>query len=289
MFAGAYTAIVTPFNSGGTVDYGRLEALIERQIAGGIDGIVPVGTTGESPTLDYDEHCRVIEKTAQVCHNRVKVIAGTGSNSTKEAIDLTRMAQKIGVDATLQVTPYYNKPNQEGLFRHFQAVADLGLPVVLYNIPGRCGIEIALETVERLGRHPNIAAIKEAAGNVTRVSRILQICPKMCVLSGDDPLALPMMAVGARGVISVASNAAPKLVADMAHAALADDWPRARALHQKCFRLFTDIFIDTNPIPIKAALAMQGLIEEVCRPPLGTLRKELRVELEATLRELELL
>jgi len=288
MFTGAYTAIVTPFNADGSVDYGKLAALIERQIAGGIDGIVPVGTTGESPTLDCDEHLRVIATAVKTCRQRIKVIAGTGANATREALELTRAAKDCGADGTLQVTPYYNKPNQEGLFRHFQAVADLGLPVVLYNIPGRCGVEIALDTVARLSQHPQIVAIKEAAGSVLRVSQILQRC-KICVLSGDDPLTLPMMVMGARGVISVASNIAPQLVAGLAHAALAGDWSKAQALHQRCFRLFTGIFMDTNPIPIKAALAMQGLIEEVYRPPLTPLRAEMREELAAILRELQLL
>ncbi len=288
MFEGAYTAIVTPFNAAGEVDYGKLEALIERQIAGGMDGIVPVGTTGESPTLDFHEHLGVIEAAVKCCRRRIKVIAGTGANSTREALELTKAARDCGADGTLQVTPYYNKPNQEGLYRHFHAVADLGLPVVLYNIPGRCGVEIALETVARLSRHPHIAAIKEAAGNVLRVSQILQECD-LCVLSGDDPLTLPMMAMGARGVISVASNAAPQLVARMVHAALADDWVQARNLHRQCFRLFTGIFMDTNPIPIKAALALQGLIEEIYRPPLTTLRPELREKLAGILRELKLL
>lgn len=288
MFAGAYTAIVTPFNASGAVDYGKLEALIERQIAGGVDGIVPVGTTGESPTLDFKEHLEVIEAAVKYCRQRIKVIAGTGANSTREALGLTKAVREYGADATLQVTPYYNKPNQEGLYRHFHAVADIGLPVILYNIPSRCGVEIALETVVRLSKHPNIVAVKEAAGNVTRVSQILQECD-LCVLSGDDPLTLPMMVVGASGVISVASNVAPQLVSQMVHAALAGDWAKARDLHRRCFRLFTGIFMDTNPIPIKGALALQGLIEEVYRPPLTPLRPEAREKMAKILTELKLL
>ncbi|MFN2350393.1 MAG: 4-hydroxy-tetrahydrodipicolinate synthase [Kiritimatiellia bacterium] len=288
MFKGAFTAIITPFNRDQSVDYDRLEMLIERQIENGIDGIVPVGTTGESPSLNCEEHLRVIETTVQVCRKRVKVIAGTGANCTKEACELTAAARDCGADATLQVTPYYNKPNQEGLLRHFETVADLGLPVVLYNIPGRCGVEIALDTVVKLSAHPHIAAIKEAAGSVPRVSNILQRCD-ISVLSGDDPLTLPMLAVGAQGVISVASNSAPRLVAEMVHAALDGRWEEARRIHQRCWRFFNAIFIDTNPIPIKAALALQGLAEEVYRLPLTPLRREMRIELEECLRELDLL
>ena len=267
MFQGAYTAIVTPFNRDGSVDYGKLRALIDLQIAGGIDGIVPVGTTGESPTLDFPEHEKVIEVTIAACRGRAKVIAGTGANSTSEALELTRHALKAGADATLQVTPYYNKPNQEGLYRHFAAVADLGLPVVLYNVPGRSGKEIDVSTVARLAKHPKIVAVKEAAGSVDRVSQILRACD-ITVLSGDDPLTLPMMSIGAKGVISVASNIVPKAVADLVHAALAGRWDEARQLHLRYYGLFTTMFIDTNPIPVKAAMAMTGLIEEVYRLPL---------------------
>ncbi len=281
-------AVVTVFNADGSVDYGRLEVLVERQIAAGIDGIVPVGTTGESPTLTFDEHLRVIKTVIETNRQRVKIIAGTGANSMHEALRLTGAAKEYGADATLQVTPYYNKPNQEGLYRHFQTVADLGLPVVLYNIPGRCGVEIALETVERLSRHPKVVAIKEAAGDVLRVTKIRQRC-RLTVLSGDDPLTLPMMILGAKGVISVASNIIPDLVTDLTHAALAGNWEQAQALHQKCFPLFTGVFLDTNPIPVKAGLGLLGLIEEFYRLPLTPLRPELRDRLAEILRELELI
>jgi len=267
MFEGAYTAIVTPFNKNGNVDFGKLRELIEMQVKNGIDGIVPMGTTGESPTLDYEEHEKVIEVSVETALKRIKVIAGTGANSTREAIDLTKHAKEAGADATLQVTPYYNKPNQAGLIKHFSAVADLGLPTILYNIPGRCSREIEISTVVELSKHPNIVAVKEAGGNVDRVSQTLARC-NIEVLSGDDSLTLPMMSVGALGVISVASNVAPKAVADMVHAALKGNWAGARALHQKYYRLFTDLFIDTNPIPVKAAMAMMGLCEEVYRLPL---------------------
>jgi 4-hydroxy-tetrahydrodipicolinate synthase len=267
MFEGAYTAMVTPFNKNGSVDFGKLRELIELQVKNGIDGIVPVGTTGESPTLDYEEHEKIVEISVETARKRIKVIAGTGANSTREALELTKHAQEAGADATLQVTPYYNKPNQAGLIKHFSAVADLGLPTMLYNIPGRTGREIDISTVVELSKHPNIVAVKEAGGSVDRVSQTLARC-KIEVLSGDDSLTLPMMAVGAIGVISVASNVAPKAVADMVHAALKGDWKTARELHQKYYRLFTDLFVDTNPIPVKAAMAMMGLCEEVYRLPL---------------------
>jgi len=267
MFRGTYTAIVTPFTAGGAVDYGKLKALIDMQAAGGVDGIVPVGTTGESPTLDYEEHNKVIDVTIEACRGRMQVIAGTGANSTSEALELTRHARDSGADASLQVTPYYNKPNQEGLFRHFSEVADLGLPVVLYNVPGRTGREITVDTIVRLARHPNVVAVKEAGGSVDRVSAILSQCD-ITVLSGDDSLTFPMMALGGKGVISVASNVIPAEVTRMTHLALDGKWEEARQLHLKYYRLFTDLFIDTNPIPVKAALAMQGLIEEVYRLPL---------------------
>ncbi len=288
MFKGAYTAIVTPFGRDGGVDYERLRELLERQIAAGIDGVVPVGTTGESPTLDVAEHEKVIATTVEVCRGRIPVIAGTGANSTSEAIELTRHAMAVGADATLQVTPYYNKPNQEGLYRHFSAVADLGLPVVLYNVPGRTGREIDVATVARLSKHPKIAAIKEAGGSVARVSQILDVC-SIPVLCGDDGLTLPMMAVGAAGVVSVASNIIPGPVAEMAHAALAGRWSEAQALHRHWNRLFEDLFIDTNPIPIKAALAMAGQIEEVYRLPLCEISASLRQKLAATLKTLGLI
>lgn len=288
MFEGAYTAIVTPFTKDNRVDYGKLKELIELQIQGGMDGIVPVGTTGESPTLDNEEHKKVIETAVETCRGRIKVIAGTGANSTSEALELTGFALRVGADGTLQVSPYYNKPNQEGLYRHFSAIADLGLPVILYNIPGRCGVEIALDTVARLAQHPNIKAVKEAAGSVPRVSQILALCD-LCVLCGDDPLTLPMMAVGAKGVISVAGNVAPKPVADLVHAALAGRWEEARRLHQTYFQLFNDIFLDTNPIPVKAALAMMGQIEETYRLPLCAMCPALKNQLADTLRKVKLI
>ena len=288
MFKGAYTAIVTPFNRNGGVDYSKLQSLIALQLEAGIDGIVPVGTTGESPTVDVDEHQKIIDVTIAACRGKAKVIAGTGANSTAEALQLTRFAMDAGADGTLQVTPYYNKPNQEGLYRHFSAVADLGLPVVLYNVPGRSSREIEVSTIARLSTHPKIVCVKEAGGNVDRVSQIRRAC-SITVLSGDDALALPMMSLGAEGVISVASNIIPKPVADMVHAALAGRWKEALALHMQYYGLFTDLFIDTNPIPVKAAMAMIGLIEETYRLPLCETTEANRLKLAARLRETGLL
>jgi len=270
------------------VDYAALRRLIERQIRAGVDGVVPVGTTGESPTLDYDDHRKVIEVTVQACRERVRVIAGTGANSTREAVELTRFAAEAGADATLQVAPYYNKPNQEGLARHFLEIADIGLPVVLYNIPGRTGVEIAADTVARLARHPRIVALKEAGGNVARVSQVLSLCD-ICVLSGDDPLTLPMMSIGAEGVISVASNVAPKAVADLVHAALDGNWARASALHRKYYPLFAGVFLDTNPIPVKAALAMLNMASEELRLPMTVLEEAKKAQLRQLLKDYGLL
>ena len=286
--SGAYTAIVTPFNADGSVDFDKFRNLLEMQIAAGIDGVVPCGTTGESPTLTFDEHNRVIEAAIDVCKGRTQVIAGTGSNSTAEAVSLTKHALSAGADATLQVTPYYNKPNQRGLTKHFTAVADIGLPVVLYNVPGRSSRAIAVETVKELSKHPNVVAVKEAGGSVNRVSEILSNCD-ITVLSGDDPLTLPMMAVGASGVISVASNLVPGAVVELAHSALSGNWDRARALHDEHYPLFCDVFLDTNPVPVKAAMAMMGLIEERYRLPMCEMTDDLKGKLRATLKQAGLL
>ena len=282
MFRGVYTAIVTPFNEDGSVDYGCLKALIDRQASAGVDGIVPVGTTGESPTLDYTEHSKVIDVAIECCAGRMKVVAGTGANSTKEAIELTKRAKEAGADGTLQVTPYYNKPNQEGLYRHFSAVADLGLPVVLYNVPGRSGREISIDTIRRLSEHPAVVCVKEAGGSVDRVSAIKSVCD-IGVLSGDDALTLPMMSVGAQGVISVASNLIPAIMADLVHSAAAGEWEKARAIHLKYHKLMSDMFLDTNPIPVKTAMAMLGLCGENFRLPLCETSDAIKQKLKATL------
>ena len=281
--------MVTPFAKDGSVDYGRLQAIVDEQVAGGVEGICAVGTTGESPTLDHAEHHKVIEKTIEFAQGKVKIIAGTGANSTAEAISLTKAAIAAGgSDATLQVTPYYNKPNAEGIYRHFMTIADLGLPVVLYNVPGRSGKEIPLEVVARLAKHEKIVAIKEAAGSVDRVSAIKNLCPDFTVLSGDDSLALPMMSVGAEGVISVASNVIPKEMGDMVRLALEGRFVEARAYHAKYYRLFHDLFIDVNPVMVKEALALQKKIERVFRLPLCETDDAKLAQMKATLTALGL-
>lgn len=288
MLKGTYTAIVTPFGKDGNVDFDKFRELINIQAEAGIDGIVPVGTTGESPSVSYSEHSRIIETAIEACAGRMQVIAGTGANSTSEALELTEKALKAGADATLQVTPYYNKPNQEGLYLHFSKVADLGLPVVLYNVPGRTGREIGIDTIARLAKHPHVTAVKEAGGSVDRVSAILNKCD-ITVLSGDDGLTLPMMSVGAKGVISVASNVAPKPLVDLTHLALEGKWDEALKIHKKYYQLFCDLFIDTNPIPVKSAMAMMGMIEETYRLPLCPLNSSNRETLKKTMQAAGLL
>lgn len=282
--SGTITALVTPFQRGGAVDYGRLRALVERQVDGGVEGICAVGTSGESPTLDHAEHQEVIERTIEYAAGKVKIVAGTGANSTSEAVSLTKAALKSGADACLQVTPYYNKPNAEGLYRHFMTVADLGLPVVLYNVPGRTGREIPLAVVAKLADHPNIVAIKEAAGSVERVSAIRSLRPDFTVLSGDDSLALPMISVGAMGVISVASNVIPREMGDMVRLALAGDFTSARAVHDRYYPLFHDLFIDVNPVMAKEALWLMGLVEREFRLPLCETTDENLARMKATLK-----
>lgn len=292
MFTGTYTAIVTPFKSNGQLDEAALERLIKAQVKGGVDGIVPVGTTGESPTLDYEEHVRVVELAVQFAAGRCKVIAGTGGNSTSEAIYLTKAAEEVGADASLQVAPYYNKPTQEGLYQHFKAIAEATeLPLILYSIPGRCGIEIAVDTVKRLaGACPNIVGIKEAGGSCDRVSQLRQSLEKhFNILSGDDSLTLPFMSVGAEGVISVASNLIPREVSHMVDYFRSGRPEAALKLHRKFYPLFKDLFIETNPIPVKAALAMQGVIEENYRLPLVRMGAKNRATLQATLKSCGLL
>lgn len=288
MFEGVYTAIVTPFTRDDNVDYEALGRLIEFQIEGGVDGIVPVGTTGESPTLTMAEHQHLIEFTIARVAGRGKVIAGTGGNSTAEALELTRHAKEAGADGSLQVTPYYNKPSQAGLIRHFSEIADLGLPIVLYNVPGRTGRELTVETVATLAKHPAIVSVKEAGGDVDRVSHYVGACD-IEILSGDDALTFPMMAVGAVGVISVVANVAPKAVSEMVHAALEGRWDEGRTLHTRLHPLFRDLFIDTNPVPVKAALAMMGRIEEIYRLPLCAMTDAQKAQVRKTLTALVLL
>ncbi|HEY1717417.1 MAG TPA: 4-hydroxy-tetrahydrodipicolinate synthase [Verrucomicrobiae bacterium] len=270
MFTGTYTAIVTPFRNG-AIDEDAFENLVKFQIKGGVDGIVPVGTTGESPTVNCQEHVRIVELAVKFSAGKIKVLAGTGANATSEAIELTQAAEKAGADGSLQVAPYYNKPTQEGLYQHFKAIAkNTKLPVVLYSIPGRCGVEIGIETVKRLATDcKNIVGIKEAGGSCDRVSQLRAATgPKFTILSGDDSLTLPFMAVGAQGVVSVASNVIPKEVSQMVKLFASGKAAAALRLHEKFYPLFKDLFIETNPTPVKAALAMMKIIEEEYRLPL---------------------
>ncbi len=272
MIQGALTAMITPF-AHGQVDFARLKAQVKFQIAQGIDGLVPVGTTGESPTLSHEEHRAVIETVVAAAgdaRRKVPVIPGTGSNATSEALDLTAHARQVGADASLQVVPYYNKPTQEGLYRHFMTLADrVDLPLILYNIPGRCGVALTPATVARLARHPNIIGIKEATGSLDVASEIAATCPRhFIILSGDDSLTLPIMSVGGRGVISVLSNLIPRQVAALTHAALDGDWTKARKLHLNLLPLFRGMFVETNPIPIKTAMALAGRDSGEMRLPL---------------------
>jgi 4-hydroxy-tetrahydrodipicolinate synthase len=284
--SGTYTAIVTPFRNG-HLDVPALEKLIRLQIKGGVDGIVPVGTTGESATVSYEEHIEIIRLAVKFAAGRVLVVAGTGGNSTSEAIYLTKEAEQAGADASLQVAPYYNKPTQEGVFQHFKAVAAATkLPLMLYSIPGRCGIEIGVDTVKRLADAcPTIVAIKEAGGNADRVSALrAALGPEFAILSGDDSLTLPFMSVGAQGVVSVASNIIPKAVATMVRAFAAGDVKTAQKLHAKNYPIFKDLFIETNPTPVKAALAMMGVVAEEYRLPLVPMAAANRDKLAKTLK-----
>jgi len=272
MFEGAFVAIVTPFKNG-KVDETALRALIEYQISGGANGIVPCGTTGESATLSHEEHDQVIRIAVEACKGKVPVLAGTGSNSTQEAIKLTQHAQAAGADGSLQITPYYNKPSQEGLYQHFSTVAaDTDLPIVLYNVPSRTSVNMCPETVARLAKIKNIVGVKEASGSLQAISEIIDLCGKdFTVLSGDDPLLWPILAVGGRGVISVSANILPGKVAAMCQAAANGDMAKARSLHYEMREINDVLFIDTNPVPVKAALHLMGKIEKEVRAPLVTL------------------
>jgi len=288
MFKGTMTALVTPFKDG-HVDTRAFEQLIERQAAAGVEGIVPVGTTGESPTLNTEEHLRVIELGIQFARGRTKVIAGTGSNSTVEAIELTQGAEKAKADAVLLVAPYYNKPSQEGLYQHFSAIAkSTDLPIILYSIPGRCGIEIAVETVARLANDfDNIVGLKESSGSIERISLLKRAVPEsFSLISGDDFITVPFISVGAVGVISVASNLVPGRVKKMVDAALAGDFESARKQHLELYPLFKDLFLEANPAPAKAAMFRQGWMTDEVRLPLVKMSEENRVKLFKTLDQL---
>lgn len=291
MFKGVYTAIVTPFTDDNKIDEKTLRNLTDFQIEKGVQGIVPVGTTGESPTLDHEEHHRVIEIVIDQAKGRVPVIAGTGSNCTDEAIRLTEKAKQAGAAASLQVAPYYNKPTQEGFYRHFTAVADtVGLPVIVYNIPGRSGKNIENSTMLKLAEHKNIIAVKEASGNIIQIMDLISKKPdSFTVLSGDDNLAFPILALGGKGVISVASNIVPDRMNEFVQSALEGNWDKARKMHYELLPLFRAIFIETNPIPIKASLAMKGMIKENFRLPMCRMSEEHRKALQKVLKELSIL
>lgn len=292
MFAGTHTAIVTPFKNG-NLDEEALRKLIDFQFTSGVQGIVPCGTTGESPTLDYDEHDRVVQLAVEYASGRGLVIAGTGSNSTREAVEMTQKAEAAGANASLQVAPYYNKPTAEGLFRHFKTIAEnTKLPIMLYSIPGRCGIEIPLDVVVRLVEAcPNIVAIKEAGGSLDRVSALRQYLPSSFqVLSGDDSLTLPFMSVGAVGVVSVASNLIPREMSHLVSAALNGKWDEAQTVHARFNPLFGAFLkLATNPIPIKTALGLKGICSPELRLPLCEMTEAQTAELKATLEKLHLL
>jgi 4-hydroxy-tetrahydrodipicolinate synthase len=289
MFRGTFTALVTPFRNG-NVDPAAFEKLIEAQIAGGIDGIVAIGTTGESPTLSHEEREQVIRLAITIANGRCKVLAGTGSNSTQHAIADTKMAEKLGVNGALVVAPYYNKPSQEGLFRHFKAIAaETKLPIMLYNIPGRCGVDIGADTVVRLADAcKNIVTIKEASGSVERVSELRSRLPDaFTILSGDDSLTLPFMSVGAVGVVSVASNLFPAEVCALVRAYQSGDVQSAQKSHRKMLPLFKDLFIEPNPVPAKTALGWRGAMSPEVRLPLCEMSESNQERLRKTLEAFE--
>lgn len=288
MFKGSMVALVTPFKNG-KIDFGALRKLIDFHLDNGTDVLVPCGTTGESATMSHDEHKSVLSYVVDYVKNRVPVICGAGSNNTEEAIELVRHAKKIGGDGVLVVTPYYNKPTQEGLFRHYEYLAKkVDIPFVLYNVPGRTGVSLAPATVARLSKIDNIVAVKEASGNLDAVSEIISSC-SLTVLSGEDSLTMPMLALGAQGAISVTANVVPDLSRRMIHAFLDGDLEEARELHYKMFPLAKTLFVETNPIPVKTALAMMGKIREEFRLPLCEISKENREKVRKVITDLGLI
>jgi 4-hydroxy-tetrahydrodipicolinate synthase len=284
MFSGTFTALVTPFRNG-EVDVEALEGMVEFQIQHGVSGLVPCGTTGETPAMSEAEDRVVVETVVRVANGRVPIVAGTGSNSTDMAIKYTKMAQEVGADGSLQVAPYYNKPTQEGLFRHFAAIAEsTDLPLVLYNIPGRTGVTISAETMARLAEIPNVVGVKDSTLSMNMIADVISLCGEdFDVLSGDDPMTLPLVALGGRGVISVASNVAPGAVSDMVRALLEGDWERGRELHYELLPLFRALFVETNPIPVKTAASLLGLCSDEMRLPLVPMEGENLRVLQETL------
>ena len=290
MFKGSIVAIVTPLKNG-RIDEEKLRELVEFQISGGTDAIVPCGTTGESSTLDYEEHDRVIEIVVQQVNKRVPVIAGTGSNSTAEAIEMSLHAKKLGADGCLLVTPYYNKPTQEGLYRHYMAIADaVAIPQVLYNVPGRTAVNLLPETVARLAEHKNIVAIKEATGSLQQASEVLALAgDKIDVLSGDDFITFPMMACGAKGVISVTANIMPAEIAALVDSFNSGDLEKARQLHLKTLKINNAMFIESNPVPVKTALGLMGKCSDEVRLPLAPMGDANKAKLAAIMKEYKLI
>ena len=285
MFSGSIVALVTPFKNG-EVDEAKLKELVEFHLENGTDGIVPCGTTGESPTLSHKEHERVIDITIEVVAGRVPVIAGTGSNATSEALSLTKHAKKAGADGSLLITPYYNRPTQKGLYEHYMKLADaVDIPMIVYNVPSRTGTDILPETLAKLAEHENIVGLKEATGQLKRASQVVQMCGEdFCVLSGDDVVTLPIISIGGQGVISVVANIAPADVAGMCQAALEGDWEEARRLHYKTLPLSIDLFIETNPIPVKTAMTLMGMLNGEMRLPLASMVEDNLTILKATLK-----
>jgi len=291
MLKGSLVAIVTPMHADGSLDIGSLRILIDFHIDQGTDGIVIVGTTGESPTVDFDEHCQLIRTTVEQVAGRIPVIAGTGANCTREAIELTQQAKDAGADACLLVAPYYNKPTQEGLYQHFRAVAEaVDIPQILYNVPGRTGCDIANDTTLHLAEIPNIVGIKDATGNIERGTDLLRRAPPgFAVYSGDDATTLALLLLGGQGVISVTANVAPKLMHDMCVAALADNVELAREINLKLFPLHQKLFVEANPIPVKWALSEMGLIQPGLRLPLTPLAAQYHDTLRTAMRSAEII
>jgi 4-hydroxy-tetrahydrodipicolinate synthase len=290
VFEGMHTALVTPFRDA-AVDEPALRELVEQQVAAGVDGVVPCGSTGESATLSFPEHCRVVEVVVEAVRGRVRVIAGTGSNNTRECVELTLHAREAGADGALLISPYYNKPTQAGIVAHYAEVARrTRFPLIVYNIPGRTASNILPATMAQLAALEHVVGLKEACGDLGQISRTIAACPpEFTVLSGDDALVLPLMAVGGRGVISTSSNVVPAEMVQLVRAVVDGDLSRARALHQRLLPLFDALFCETNPIPVKAALALMGRISDDIRLPLTPLTPENRERLQAVMKELGIL
>jgi len=285
-FQGSFVAMVTPFRNG-KVDEAKLRELVEFHIAHGTDGLIPCGTTGESPGLTHDEHRRIVEVVIEAARGRIRVVAGTGSNSTAEAIELTKHAERAGAAGALVVNPYYNKPTQEGLYRHFRAVAEsVAIPILVYNIQSRTAVNVETDTLARLVRDvASVVGVKEASGSLDQMSQVIAACgPDFSVLSGDDNITLPLLAIGGSGVVSVIANIVPRETADLVHAALDGDWKRARDLHYRLFPLARAAFLETNPIPIKEAMAMAGMLEPEFRLPMCRMSDANREKLRAILK-----